>query len=114
MAYPSPPDAPRPDESSPLKRIEAGIDLAYRWADGLQRGRWKTLADVAQAHGVSVARVSQLLPLGRFASEELMRVARSMKRPSLRKLIVWARQHTNEGNDTNLIPGTRVPSDRLR
>ena len=92
MAYPSPPDAPRPDESSPLKRIEAGIDLAHRWADGLEGGRWKTLADVAQAHGVSVARVSQLLPVGQIPAEELMRVARSLTRPSLRRLIVWARQ----------------------
>lgn len=92
MAYPSPPDAPRPDESSPLKRIEAGIDLAHRWADGLQRGRWKTLADVAQAHGVSVARVSQLRPLGRIPVEELMQAARSLRNPSLRKLINWARQ----------------------
>lgn len=92
MAYPSPPDAPRPDESSPLNRIEAGIDLAHRWADGLQRGRWKTLADVAQAHGVSVARVSQLLPLGQIPAEELRPLARSLQRPSLRKLIDWARQ----------------------
>ena len=103
-----------PSGRAPLDQVEAGVELAHRWAEGLQRGRWKSLGDIARIHEVSVARVSQLLPLSHFTVPNLMAAARSMKRPSLRKLIVWARQHTNEGDDTRLIPGPRVPSDRLR
>ncbi len=80
-----------PSGRAPLNQVEAGVELAHRWAEGLKRGRWKTLADVAQAHRVSVARVSQLLPLGQIPAEELRQVARSLRRPSLRKLIAWVR-----------------------
>lgn len=103
-----------PSGRAPLDQVEAGVELAHRWAEGLQNGRWKSLGDIARIHEVSVARVSQLLPLSHFTVPNLMAAARSMKRPSLRKLIVWARQHTNKGDDTRLIPGPRVPSDRLR
>ena len=89
---PSAPAAARDEGCSQLKQVEAAIELAHRWAEGLRKGRWKTLRDVAQAQGVSIARISQLLSLSLFSVPDSMAAAQSMKRPSLRKLIAWARR----------------------
>lgn len=84
------------EKPSPMKQVEAAVELVHRWAEGLQQGRWRSLREVSRDHEVSVARVSQLLPLSLVSMRDHMAVAQDMKRPSLRKLIGWARQQTRQ------------------
>ena len=70
--------------------IMAAITRAKQWADQLQSGEALTLRDIARKEGLSVARISQLLPLARLKPAQIKQV-QSGRRPSLRKLIQCAR-----------------------
>lgn len=79
-------------ERSAMKQVEAGVRLAHSWVEGLKNGRWNTLAEVACAHGISTARISQLLPLGEISAVEAMRItpAAERGRPLGADAVIWA------------------------
>lgn len=76
--------------ASPHCELLAAIDRARKWADQLRSGEAHSLGDIAAKEGLSIPRVSQLLPLANLTPTQIDGV-RSRKRPSIRKLIDLAR-----------------------
>ena len=72
-------------------RTEDVICAVHSWSEGLKLGRWKSLSEIAHIHKVSVARVSQLMPLAALPMQTLREQLAHMRRPSLRRLLSWAR-----------------------
>ena len=74
-------------------RIKATLLKVGKWARQLRAGTMTSFADVAEAEGISVARVSQLMVLSRLAPDRIHDFLNRSPRPSLRALIAVARSN---------------------
>lgn len=77
--------------ASPRCELLATVDRPKKWADQLRSGEVHSLGDIATKEGLSIPRVSQLLPLANLTPAQIDHI-RSRKRPSIRKLIDLARR----------------------
>lgn len=76
-----------PEGYDPAERILCEVHKVRGWANDLRSGRVVGLKVIAIREDVSVARVSQLLPLAQLSTEQLAACLKSLRRVSLRALI---------------------------
>ena len=72
---------------SPREKVHGAVARAREWLRQLNSGEMRSLSAIAAAEGISVARVSQLLVLGRVPPVQISAELAGIKRLSIRSLV---------------------------